>query len=174
MAYRCIFSIVTDRLAVVRPYLTVLAADPCAVVESAGGLIYDRVRQGWRVTIHVPAGADTLPLRVLGADIDNGAPERDLRTAVLTSAELYTTDRCIRSEVEAALATKTTEVLLWGTAADLGALRSVTHRLSAAALAFKARALLSAALPATTVEPTEAFRTACALDVIARGLDVAG
>lgn len=157
-----------------RPYLAVLAADAHDVVESAGGLICDRVRQGWRVTIRVPAGADMRPLRVLGADIEDGAPERDLRTALLTSAALYTTDRSIRSEVDAALATKTTEVLLWGTAADLGAVRSVTHRLSGAALAFKFQALLAAALPAAAVEPTEAFRTACALDVIARELDVAG
>lgn len=176
MAYRCIFSIVRDKPAILRPYLTVLTADARDVVESAGGLICDRVRQGWRVTIHVPEGVDTRPLRVLGADIVDEAPDvnRDQRTALLTSASLYTGDRTIRSEVDAALATKTTEVLVWGSTPDLDGARSVTHRLSGAALAFKAQALLAAESQGDAVAPTETFRAKCALDVIAGGLDVAG
>lgn len=76
MAYRCIFSIVRDRPAVLRPYLTVIATDARDVVDSAGGLICDRVRQGWRVTIHVATNTDTRPLRVLGADLVDEPPRR--------------------------------------------------------------------------------------------------
>lgn len=67
-------------------------------------------------------------------------------------------------------------MLVWGVGSTggLDAARSVTHRLSGAALAFKAHALLAADLPATPVASTEVFRTTCALDVIARELDVAG
>ena len=166
----------TDTPAIQRPHLTVIAADAADVVASAGGLICDRVRQGWRVVVRIPVGLHTRSLRILGATVVGEAADEDRSThaALLTSTTLYARDRAIRSEVDSAVATKTTEVLLWGATSDLVAARSVTHRLSAAALAFKAHALLAAKLPPHTVEPTEAFRTTCALDVLARELDVAG
>jgi hypothetical protein len=161
MAYRCIFSIVRERPTVLRPYLTVLAADPRDVVASAGGLIYDRVRQGWRVTIRLPPDADARPLRILGADIADDAPDvdRELRTALLTTAALYTGDRVIRAEVDGAVATRTTEVLVAGAVDEVA--QSVSHHLSAAAIAFKGHALLAAGLTAE-VAPIEVFGVKCA------------
>lgn len=166
-----------------RPSLTVMSPDPHAAVLGAGGLIYDRVRLGWRVTVLVPNGTATRSLHILGAEVaDLTAPPaelRETRTALLVAADLYADDRRVRSDVDSALATKTTEVLQWGrpfaTAADGDRRdRLVAHRLSSAALAFKRQALLAAGLPNTLLDPTEQFSTRCALDVLARELDVAG
>lgn len=169
MAYRCIFSNVNDRPAVRRPHLTVIADVPGDVVGAAGGLICDRVRQGWRVHVHVPDGADTRALRVLGAAIAVDPPEehRELRTALLTSVSLYARDHVVRSEVDCALATGTIEVLLWGPASGHDTERSVTHRLSGAAVAFKGHALLAADLPADSgnAQTTEVFVTVSAPDL---------
>lgn len=165
-----------DKPTVQRPYLVVVATDPSDVVANAGGLICDRVQQGWRVVVLTSAGADTRALRILGADIAprESPPDdvREARTALMTSASLYAGDRTVRSDVDSALATKSTEVLMWG-ARSLAGATGVSHRLSAAAVAFKAHALRAADLP-ERVESTESFHTKCAPDVIARELDVAG
>jgi hypothetical protein len=170
----------TDRLAAQRPYLCVLSPNAVDAVRSAGGLICDRVRLGWRVTVLVPASEDTLSLRILGAEVaDIDAPPdglRDRRSALVASGALYANDRVARSEVDSALATRTTEVLVWGAAMpaelDRGA-KAVSYRLSSAARAFKTQALIAAGLPADGIV-TETFRTKCALELIARELDVAG
>jgi len=77
----------------------------------------------------------------------------------------------------AALATKTTEVILWGPEfpADLerGG-RQITYRLSRAALVFKGHALAAAGLDPGSIALTETFGTTCARSVIAPDLDVAG
>ena len=180
MPYRCIFSIVIFDAAAQRPCVSVLSTDVVDVVRSAGGLICDRVRLGWRVTVLIPAGEDTRSLRILGADVtDIDAPPdglRDRRSALVASAALYSNDRAARSEVESALATKTTEVLVWGAALptelDHGS-KAVSYRLSSAAQAFKAQALIALGLPLED-SSTEIFRTKCARDLIARELDVAG
>lgn len=165
-----------DKPTVRRPYLAIVATDPSDVVANAGGLICDRVQQGWRVLVLLPAGTDTRALRILGADTAplQSPPDdlREARTALMTSATLYAGDRTVRSDVDSALATKSTEVLMWGTR-SLANATGVSHRLSAAAVAFKTHALRAAALP-ERVGSTESFHTKCAPDVIARELDVAG
>lgn len=168
-----------DKPTVQRPYLAVVGSDAADIVPHAGGLICDRVRQGWRVVILVPTDTDsraTHPLRILGADICplDAPPDglRDARTALMTSASLYATDRAIRSDVDAALAAKSVEVLVWGSPAGPRT-TTVAHRLSAAASAFKAHALAAAGLD-QPVGATESFHTRCATHVIARELDVAG
>ena len=169
-----------DRPVARRPSLSVMSTDAVDVVRSAGGLVFDRVRLGWRVIVSIPAGTDTRALRILGAEVaDLQEPidgHREHRSALVASATLYADDAAVRSEVESALATKTTEVLIWGptlpSALDRGS-RSVSYRLSSAARVFKAQALIATGGP-DEVEPTELFRTKCAPDVIARELDVAG
>ena len=166
-----------DRTAVQRPYLVVVASDCRDVVVHAGGLICDRVRQGWRVVILTAADVETHPLRILGADIaPHDAPPdglKEARTALMTSAALYATDRGVRSDVDSALAAKSVEVLLWGSAPAAGT-RAVAHRLTAAATAFKTHALAAAEASGQPVEAVESFHTRCAPEVIARELDVAG
>ena len=46
--------------------LDVVAASAVDVVQSAGGWLYDRVMAGWEVTVLLPHGCDTRPLRILG------------------------------------------------------------------------------------------------------------
>lgn len=146
-----------------RPHLAVLGADSRDVVVSAGGLIYDRVRQGWRVTVHLPPGADTRPVRILGADLDEAPPDMHLITALLSSTALCADDRAVRAEVDAARASTTTDVLLWGAIPEKNVDSSVTHRLSAAAVVFKSHALLAADLLADACA-TEDFHIAITLD----------
>jgi hypothetical protein len=163
------------------PYLSVMSTGVDDAVQSAGGLIFDRAKLGWRITVLLPAGEDTRPLRILGADVaDVAAPPtelRDHRTALAASAAMYAHDRSTRSEVDTALATKTTEVIVWGTTfpddLERGS-KLISYRLSRAALVFKGHALAAAGLDPLSIEPTESFRTTCAPALIARDLYVAG
>lgn len=163
------------------PLLSVMSAGVGDAVQFAGGLIYDRVKVGWRVTVLLPAAEDTRALRILGADIadiaDPPTQLRERRTALAASAAMFAHDVSTCSEVKTALATKTTEVILWGPAfpADLErGSRQITYRLSRAALVFKSHALTAAGLDPVSIAPTETFGTTCAPNVIAPDLDVAG
>jgi hypothetical protein len=170
-----------DDTCALRPGLLVMSKNVADAVHGVGGLIFDRARLGWQVTVLVPSGADARPLAILGAELAGPAAtpggHRQRRAALVASSALYIDDRRARSEVESALATRATEVLVWGRALP-GALdrgsRSVTYRLSGAARAFKAQALVAAGLPIEHMEPVETFRTSCSPEVLARELDVAG
>jgi hypothetical protein len=163
------------------PFLSVMSSSVGDAVQFAGGLIFDRVKVGWRVTVLLPATDDIRALRILGADVadiaDPPTQLRERRTAVAASAAMFTHDASTCSEVKAALATKTTEVILWGPEfpADLerGG-RQITYRLSRAALVFKGHALAAAGLDPGSIALTETFGTTCARSVIAPDLDVAG
>lgn len=170
-----------DRAVARWPTLSVMSTGVADTVRFAGGLIFDRVKVGWRVTVLLPPGEDTRALRILGADVaDIAAPPAELRnnrTALAASAAMYARDAYTRSEVMAALATKTTEVIVWGaTLSDdiERGNRSISYRLSRAALAFKSHALTAAGVDALSIESTETFRTTCARHVIAPDLNVAG
>jgi hypothetical protein len=170
-----------DRAAAQWPYLSVMSTSVGDAVQSAGGLIFDRAKLGWRVTVLLPAGEDTRPLRILGADIgDVAAPStelRDDRTALAASAAMYVHDASTRSEVDTALSTKATEVILWGAPLPNDLERGsklISYRLSRAALVFKGHALTAAGLDPLSVEPTESFRATCAPGLIARDLNAAG
>jgi len=171
-----------ERAAAQWPFLSVMSAGVGDAVQFAGGLIYDRVKVGWRVTVLLPAAEDTRALRILGADIadiaDPPTQLRACRTALAASAAMFAHDVSTCAEVKSALATKTTEVILWGPAfpADLDerGSRQITYRLSRAALVFKSHALTAAGLDPVSIAPTETFGTTCARNVIAPDLDVAG
>jgi hypothetical protein len=165
------------------PFLRVMAPTVADVVRSAGGLVFDRVRLGWRVVVVVPGDAvpgdeDTRALRVLGVEVGDHSADpadpADPPTALAAAGTLYEGDPVTRSEVDAALATKSTEVIAWGPAEDLAGDRSaVSYQLSRAAQVFKAHALAAAGV-VEPVQPTEAFWTSCAAHVIASDLTVAG
>jgi hypothetical protein len=159
------------------PFLRVMAPTVADAVRSAGGLVFDRVRLGWRVVVLVPGDDDARALRVLGVEVEVGdqtADSPDRPTALAVADTMYAGDPATRSEMDAALATKSTEVIVWGSADYLDGDRSVvSYQLSRAAQVFKAHALIAAGV-AEPVEPVETFWTSCASHVIASDLTVAG
>ncbi|SOX51627.1 hypothetical protein MAAFP003_288 [Mycobacterium ahvazicum] len=142
--------------------LDVVAASAVDVVHSAGGWLYDRVMAGWEVTVLLPGGCDTRPLRILGVtvvDTDNVATAMGSTSHTLAvSAEAFTADARVRDKVLKSLDDRLTEVALWGEGWPLGVNRGMTraqHVLSAAARKFKGYALAAAGIPSALVEPTE-------------------
>ena len=142
---------------------------PCtvAVVRHAGGWLFDRVMAGWEATVLIVDQDDRRPLRILGAsttDLESALaspPRGPGPQAIAVEAGLYGSDRRVRRIVREALDGGLTEVKIWGDGwpADLedeGG--SVQHRLSSAARAFKAHALVAAAAPAESISITETFR----------------
>ncbi|MEE3063524.1 MAG: hypothetical protein VYA67_06100 [Actinomycetota bacterium] len=146
--------------------LDVVAASAVDVVHSAGGWLYDRVMAGWQVTVLLPGGCDTRPLRILGVAVVDTEPD-NVATAMgstshtlAVSAEAFTADARVRDKVLTSLDDRLTEVALWGEGWPLGVNRGMTraqHVLSAAARKFKGYALAAAGIPSALVEPTEAL-----------------
>ena len=145
--------------AVRAPFLRVTAPNVADAVRSAGGLMFDRARLGWRVLVSVSENRDedARALRVLGAEVDD-------QTADPLPADTH----------PAVLNAESTEVTVWGAALPIDNDSSVvSYRLSRAAQVFKVHELIAAGL-AESVEPTETFWTACPPHVIAADLTVAG
>jgi hypothetical protein len=146
--------------------LRVTARDAADVVLHAGGWLIDRSMAGWDVTVVLTRDCDTEPLRILGVngrveesdDDDTEAPLRSLSLAA--SAQALADDDGLRAEIVRALKRGVGDVTVWGDAPidRLPGTESVDHHLSAAARAFKARALLAAGL-AEPVHPVETFRS---------------
>ena len=145
--------------------LDVVAANPVDVVQSAGGWLYDRMMAGWEVTVLLPDGFDTRPLRILGvrtSDLQAElAPEF---TSVATSqslavsAEAFSSDARVRDRVLDAMDRPSTEVALWGDGWPLRINRGMTraqHVLSSGARVFKGYALAAAGISCDAVDPTE-------------------
>lgn len=150
--------------AVRAPFLRVTAPNVADAVRSAGGLMFDRARLGWRVIVSVSEDQDTRALRVLGAEVDQ--PTDDPLPASSRPAD--------SRDGPTALTAESTEVTVWGAALPVDNDSSVvSYRLSRAAQVFKAQALIAAGL-AESVEPTETFSTPCPPHLIASDLTVAG
>ena len=139
--------------------LDVVAASAVDVVQSAGGWLYDRAMAGWEVTVWLPRGCDTRPLRILGV---RSAFEPELAglgsTSLAVSAEAFAADARVRDVVLESLDNRLIEVALWGEGWPLGVNRATTraqHLLSGAARMFKGYALAAAGIPAASVGPTE-------------------
>jgi hypothetical protein len=137
------------------------------VVRFAGGWLFDQVLAGCDVTVHVTDHADARALRILGARVVDLADTLGTRWRVpypqtlAVDADLLTADPRVRLLLREAAGTSQTEVRLWGGGwpADLdGEACALCHRLSVAARAFKAHALVAADAPADPVDPTETFR----------------
>ncbi|MGD0560867.1 MAG: hypothetical protein ABSA93_38585 [Streptosporangiaceae bacterium] len=142
--------------------LVAVAPDPGAAVRFAGAWLFDQVMAGWDVTVLTPAGADSRPLRILGASVADltaapaggSAPEL---LAVCTQLSVHT-ERICRIIREAQ---STADVWLWGEReAEMETLGVMRHQPSAAARAFKAHALAAAGIPAQPCGD-EIFRRFC-------------
>ena len=140
--------------------LDVIAPSVADVVRAAGGWLFDRTVAGWTVNVivNVPVvdPCDLRPLRVLGITTlcDESAfeslDEMPRTRALAVAADAVIGDARVRRHVERALDSGLTEVTLWGDTgpAEIGHhLHNVAHRLSGAARAFKARALVATAEP---------------------------
>jgi hypothetical protein len=148
--------------------LDVVAPTVLDAVKFAGGWVYDRVMAGWDVTVLIGDQGDVRPLEILGAetrDLESvlGAWEdRPHPQTVAVAADLFDRDSRVLQHVRNALEQGATEVTLWGDGlpAEVDhSVDSVQHQLSAAARAFKAKALAAANDPeAADVGHTETFR----------------
>jgi hypothetical protein len=148
--------------------LDVVAPTVLDAVQYAGGWVYDRVMAGWDVTVLVANDDDVRPLKILGADtldlesVLEDWEERPHPQTVAVAAELFDRDPRVLQHVRNALDQGATEVTLWGERlpAELdSSVDSAQHQLSAAARAFKAKALAAANGPgAGSVDHAETFR----------------
>lgn len=148
--------------------LDVVAASAADVVQSAGGWLYDRMMAGWEVTVLLPDGFDTRPLRILGVralDIQAElAPEFGslgvgvTSQSLAVSAEAFSSDARVRDSVLDALDRPSTEVALWGDGWPLRINRGMAraqHVLSSGARVFKGYALAAAGISCDVVDPAE-------------------
>jgi hypothetical protein len=148
---------------VLRHDMTVVGFSAADVVAATGGWLYDRRMAGWQVTALVADRTGERGLRILGADVsDLGAdleavtddPDRVCTLAI--AAEVFAADRRVRRFVSSA--ESRAEVALWGDPACLGEnVSAVSYRLSAAARAFKAQALMAVGACGPHVAATEAL-----------------
>lgn len=129
--------------------MTLTTAD---VVANLGGLLFDRRGLGWDTTVLLEDRIDVRPLQIIGADFADlpstlGMPQQPQPAALATSVALYRSDSRVRARVDAAIDTRSTEVLLWGEADSIRIgphLTAVEHRISRAAATFKTHALVAA------------------------------
>lgn len=156
----------SDKSHISRYRLTVIAPSTADVVGSAGGWLCDRARAGWDVTVVVGDPSDARPLTILGAtaigvdgefcDAVRAMPKGG---TLAISAQVLATDERLRAQVLNIVKRGFADVIVWG---ENGPPHTtgredcrVEHRLSAAARAFKARALGAADVSGDTVGPTE-------------------
>jgi hypothetical protein len=143
----------------------VIAQSAASVARYAGGWMFDLVLDGWDIAVHITDPTDARPVLILGghpAALD-GSPRSQARLAcpqiVAIDAESYRSQAWVVRRAQEAAA-MLIEVRLWGeervVTADL-ATTPVRHRLSVAAQAFKAQALVAAGTPVRTTDPTEMF-----------------
>jgi hypothetical protein len=145
--------------------LDVVAATVAEAVRFAGGWLFDRVMAGWDVKVIVANLGDDRPLQILGAEMLDleyvlaSASQYQVPQTLAVATDLFESDARVREGVLTALEHGLTEVTLWGETwpDDLDNVDSVQHRLSAAARAFKARALAAAAAPAAFAGEAESF-----------------
>jgi hypothetical protein len=153
-----------------RPRLVAFAPTAADAVSCAGGWLFDQVLAGWDVTVITAEQADHRSLQILGVrgtTLEAALAYRADGTclsAIALSATLLESDERVRRMVIAAVESGLPELRLWGASDDatpaelVGRANPVSHRLSAAARAFKAQALAAAAIGKDGVTATEVFR----------------
>jgi hypothetical protein len=135
------------------------------VVRLVGGWLCDQSLAGWDVTVYAGHDADPRSLRILGVNSAELEPAlagplpRPAPHIVAVHADLYRCDlRARRIATDAREGS--TSVVLWGNS-WLGEAEQwpgpSRHRPSAAACAFKARALAASRLPNEAMTPVETF-----------------
>lgn len=157
--------------------LDVVAPTVTDAVKYAGGWIYDRVMAGWDVTVLVGGDEDVRPLTILGAGtleleaVLAAWEDRPHPQTVAVAANMIDRDTRVLQHVRNALDQGATEVTLWGERlpAELdSSVDSVEHHLSAAAMAFKAKALAAAGdSGAADIGACETFRCGMMVSVAA-------
>lgn len=167
--------------------LTALCVDVASTVRAAGGWLFDRARAGWRVTALAPIGSDLAPLRILGAEtiffppgLDPSTFQARLEPSLFTpmpaslavAAELLGSSAALNTRVQA-LARRGMEVVVWGEDGFQSdeTFDQARHRLSAAASAFKDRAL-RAASSVGPQDSTEFLRTRGSWYALEHGVDL--
>ncbi|MQY29324.1 hypothetical protein [Nocardia aurantia] len=152
-----------DRRCGLRHRLVVVAHDPEQVVRYAGGWLFDQVMAGWMVYALVAERGNRRSLRILGTQVA-GLHRLDVALepgpqALAVDAALYRADPQVRDLVGAARDRGRTEVRLWnaGHSADQDPFE---YRLSSAAMAFKAQALVAVGAGARRVDRVEQFHRA--------------
>ncbi|HSA48692.1 MAG TPA: hypothetical protein VLH10_01090 [Yinghuangia sp.] len=142
------------------------------VVRFAGGWLFDQVSAGWDVLVLTADDGDARPLQILGADAMHledalAVPARGRRPqAVAVAAELYRSDARVRERLQAALADGLENVRIWDDASPAEDVEdcAMPYRPSNAARAFKAQALVAAAVTADAdAKAMELFHTVGAL-----------
>jgi hypothetical protein len=152
-----------------RPRLVAIAPTAADAVQGAGGWLFDQALAGWDVTVITAEQADHRSLRILGVrgytlkaalayQVDGACV-----SAIALSAAMLESDERVRRMVLAAVDSGLPELRLWGAGDGMpaklaGRAESVSHRLSAAARAFKAQALAAAAIGKDGLAGTEVFR----------------
>lgn len=158
------------RLPIPRPdlryRLVVMASNAVDAVTSAGGWLFDRAMAGCDVTTVLAERTDEHALQILGvqtAEFDDAPTSQlcDAESALAVSADLYRADGRVRAAVLDVLDAGLTNLVMWGDSwpqefDGLGG--CVHHRLSIAARAFKAQALIATAAPAGSIADLETFR----------------
>ncbi|CAM4258964.1 hypothetical protein MB901379_00310 [Mycobacterium basiliense] len=147
-----------------RHRLEIVATSVIDVVAAAGGWVCDRALAGWQVTVLLPPGCDTRPVRILGASTAEmpaglALPGRTSPTLAV-SASAFAADDHVRQRVLESLDHRLAEVALWGDGWPLRVSRGtrpVHHVLSAAARAFKRQALAAAGTPHVSIDYVEAL-----------------
>jgi hypothetical protein len=144
----------------------VVASSAVDVVSSAGGWLFDRAMAGCDVTAVLTEHTDERALQILGLQTVafDDAPTSQLcdnEAALAVSADLYRADTRVRKAVLDVLDAGLTNLVMWGDRwphefDGLGGY--VHHRLSIAARAFKAQALVATAAPAGSIADLETFR----------------
>jgi hypothetical protein len=158
------------RLPIARPdlryRLVVMASSTVDLVTSAGGWLFDRAMAGCDVTAVFTEPTDDRALQILGVrtvEFDDAPTSTwcDIESALAVSAELYRADVRVREAVLDLLDGGLTNLVMWGESWPQefdGLGDRVHHRLSIAARAFKAQALLATAAPEDGVVDLETFR----------------
>ena len=144
--------------------MTVVASGVADVVASTGGWLYDRRMAGWKVNVLVADRTGERALRILGADVldltgdlEAITDDPDRAATLAVAADVYAADGRVRRFVSSS-DRRRAEVALWGDTGSLGEdVSAVSYRLSCAARAFKAQALLAVGAPCASVASTEAL-----------------
>ncbi|MBF6341173.1 hypothetical protein IU450_35630 [Nocardia abscessus] len=148
--------------------LDVVASSVPDAVEHAGGWLFDRAVAGWDVTVLVAEMSDSRPLRILGAEVAElesalaAGGEGRRPDALAVAAHVCERDHRARRGLLEALNDGGVEVVVWGEGWPSPSghrVDPVLHRLSVAAQAFKAQALIAAAAPGVSVGAIEIFRS---------------
>ncbi|MEV0685376.1 hypothetical protein AB0I35_16080 [Nocardia sp. NPDC050378] len=157
--------------------LAVLATDAREVVTHAGGWLFDRSMAGWDVNVVLADVTDLRPLQILGATVLElegplSVPVHHSWPDVLAVApDLLRTDHRVHDGVLNCLDNDLVEVVLWGSVPTefRRHVEGMSHRLTGAARAFKARALAATDGAIGPMSAIEGFHSNTASHAAARG-----